>query len=113
MRRELRDACWQDKARRSAERNEMGAEEMDVDLREEIREIVADILDVDVERISPTSHFRDDFGADSLKGIEILFAMERRFHITIEPRLLTDMRDVQGTYEVVMALMKPAQSHGA
>lgn len=91
----------------------MGAEEMDVELREEIREIVADLLEVDVERISPTSHFRDDFGADSLKGIEILSAMERRFHITIEPRLLPDMRDVQGTYEVVMALMNPAQPHGA
>jgi len=91
----------------------MGAEEMDVDLCEEIREIVADILEVDVERISLTSHFRNEFGADSLKGIEILFALERRFHITIEPRLLTDMRDVQGACEVVMALMKPARSHGA
>ena len=26
--------------------------------------------------------------------------------------LLADMRDVQSTYEVVMALLKPAKSHG-
>jgi len=85
---------------------------MDVDLREEIREIVATILEVDVERISLTSHFWDELDADSLQGIEILSALERRFHITIEQSLLTDMRDVQSTYEVVMTLMKPAQPHG-
>lgn len=90
----------------------MSAGEMDVDLREEIREIVATILEVDVERISLTSHFWDELEADSLQGIEILSALERRFHITIEQGLLTDMRDVQSTYEVVMALMKPAQPHG-
>jgi acyl carrier protein len=90
----------------------MSAQEMNVDLREEIREIVAVILEVDVERISLTSHFRDELEADSLQGIEILSALERRFHITIEQSLLADMRDVQSTYEVVMALVKPASSHG-
>jgi acyl carrier protein len=89
----------------------MNAEEMDVDLREEIREIVAAILEVDIERISLNSHFWEELEADSLQGIEILSALERRFHITIEQSLLADMRDVQSTYEVVMALMKPAQPH--
>ncbi|HEY6309449.1 MAG TPA: acyl carrier protein [Streptosporangiaceae bacterium] len=90
----------------------MSAEKMDVDLREEIREIVAAILEIDVERISPTSNLWDELDADSLQGIEILSALERRFHITIEQSLLADMRDVQSTYEVVMAIMKPAQPHG-
>ena len=90
----------------------MSAEEMNVDLRGEIREIVAAILEVDVERIRPTSHFWDELEADSLQGIEILSALERRFRITIEQSLLADMRDVQSTYEVVTALMKPAQPHG-
>jgi acyl carrier protein len=87
----------------------MSAEKIDVDLREEIREIVAAILEVDVEA---TSHFWDELEADSLQRIEILSALERRFHITIEQSLLADMRDVQSTYEVVLALMKPAQPHG-
>lgn len=90
----------------------MSAEDMDVDLLEEIREIVAAILEVDVEQIGLTSHFRDELEADSLQGIEILSALERRFHITIEQSLLADMRDVESTYEVVMALVKPAQSNG-
>ena len=90
----------------------MSAEEMDAGLCEEIREIVADILEVDAERVSLTSRFRDELEADSLQRIEILAALERRFHITIEQTLLADMRDVQSTYEVVTALMKAAQPHG-
>jgi acyl carrier protein len=90
----------------------MSAEEMDASLREEIRQIVAGILEVDAERVGLTSRFRDELEADSLQRIEILAALERRFHITIEQTLLADMRDVQSTYEVVMALMKPAQPHG-
>ena len=90
----------------------MSAEEMDASLREEIRQIVAGILEVDAERVGLTSRFRDELEADSLQRIEILAALERRFHITIEQTLLADMRDVQSTYEVVMALMKAAQPHG-
>lgn len=91
----------------------MGAEETDTDLRAEIRDIVAAILEVDIERISPTTHFWDELEADSLQGIEILSALERRFHITIEQSALADMRDVQSTSEVVAAIMKAAAPHGS
>ena len=90
----------------------MGAEETDTDLREQIRDIVAAILEVDIERIGPTTHFWDELEADSLQGIEILSALERRFHITIEQSALADMRDVQSTSDVVTAIMKAAASHG-
>ena len=90
----------------------MSVEEMDMDLRDEIREIVAAILEVDVERVSLTSNFRDELEADSLQAIEILSGLERRFRITIEPSLLADMRDVQSTYEVIRGLIKHAQPHG-
>lgn len=90
----------------------MDAEQTDTDLREQIRDVVAAILEVDIERISPTTHFWDELEADSLQGIEILSALERRFHITIEQSALADMRDVQSTSDVVTAIMKAAASHG-
>lgn len=85
----------------------------DLDLRAEIRGIVAAILEVDIDRIGLTSHFWDELEADSLQGIEILSALERRFRITIEQSSLTDMRDVQSTYEVVTAIMKATEPHGS
>lgn len=91
----------------------MGAEQTDTDLREQIRDIVAAILEIDIDRIGLTSHFWDELEADSLQGIEILSALERRFRITIEQSALADMRDVQSTSEVVAAIMKAAASHGS
>jgi len=90
----------------------MSAEKTDTDLREQIREIAADIMEVDVERIGWTTHFWDELDADSMQGIELLSALERRFGITIEQSALADMQDVQSTSEVVMAIMEAASSHG-
>lgn len=90
----------------------MSAEKTDTDVREQIREIAADIMEVDVERIGWTTHFWDELDADSMQGIELLSALERRFGITIEQNSLADMKDVQSTTEVVMAIMKAASSDG-
>lgn len=81
----------------------MSIKEADIDLWNEIREIVSDIVEVDVERIGWTTHFWEDLEADSLQAIEILSALERRFQITIDQSLLADMQDVQSTYQVVVA----------
>lgn len=87
----------------------MTVENIKVDLCEEIREIVAEIVEIDAEQIGWTSHFANELEADSLQRIEILWALERRFRITIEQSLLPDMQDVQSTYEIVVAARK-AQS---
>jgi acyl carrier protein len=90
----------------------METEDIDVAVRDGIREIVADIVEVDVEDVGWTSHFWDELNADSLQGIEILSALERRYKITIDQALLPQMQDVRSTYEVVMAAMREAGSDG-
>ena len=88
----------------------MEVENIDVSVRDVIREIVADIVEVDIEEVGWNSHFWDHLKADSLQGIEILSALERRFKINIDQSLLPDMQDVQSTYEVVMAALRDARS---
>lgn len=87
----------------------MSVENIDVSVRDEIREIVADIVEIDVDQIGWNSHFWDELKADSLQGIEILSALERKFDITIEQASLSFMQDVQSTYQVVMAAMQVAE----
>ncbi|MEV6596750.1 acyl carrier protein [Actinoplanes sp. NPDC051346] len=70
-------------------------------LRDEIRDVLADILEVEVGDIMPTSHFQDDHGGDSMKGIEVLAALERRFGITLDQSELPRMTNLEQTYEVV------------
>ncbi|GAA4228971.1 hypothetical protein GCM10022254_20380 [Actinomadura meridiana] len=91
----------------------MSIEGTDTDLWNEIREIVADVVEVDPDEIGPTTRFWEDLDADSLQAIEILSALERRFRITIDQKLLVDMRDVQSTYRVVVRAREVMTGDGA
>jgi acyl carrier protein len=88
----------------------MSVENIDLDLRAEIRDIVAEILELDADQITWNSHFWDELEADSMQGIEILAALERRYRITIEQSSLTQMHDVESTCGVVLAALKDARS---
>jgi acyl carrier protein len=81
----------------------MECQNIDADVRDIIQEIVAEIVEVEAEQVGWNVNFWDDLEADSLQSIEILSALERRFKITIDQSLLTDMQDVQSTYGLVVA----------
>jgi acyl carrier protein len=66
-----------------------------------IKEIVCDILEIDVDEVTETSLFNEDHGADSLRSIEILAALERRFSIVIDQSELPRMVNLTGVYGVV------------
>lgn len=91
----------------------MTIENVDLTVRDEIREIVADIVEMDADKIGWNSHFWDELKADSLQGIEILSALERKFRITINQASLSVMQDVQSTYEVVMAALQVSESRSS
>jgi acyl carrier protein len=67
----------------------------------QIKEIVCEILEIEPETITPTSLFKDDHDADSLRSIEILSALERAFTIVIDQAELARMVNLEGVYDVV------------
>jgi acyl carrier protein len=72
-----------------------------VDRGVRIKEIVCDILELDEDEVSDTSLFNEDHGADSLRAIEILAALEKEFKIEIDQAELGRMVNLQGVGEVV------------
>jgi acyl carrier protein len=72
-----------------------------VDRSVRIKEIVCDILELDEDEVSDTSLFAEDHGADSLRAIEILAALEKEFKIEIDQAELGRMVNLQGVGEVV------------
>jgi acyl carrier protein len=46
---------------------------------DEIRILIAQHLDVDIERVTDEAHFTDDLGADWLDRVELMIAIEDRF----------------------------------
>lgn len=65
-----------------------------------IKEIVAENIDVEAEDLSDTALFIDELGADSLKLIDILGAIEMEYSIVIDMDELPKMVNVEATYQV-------------
>lgn len=65
---------------------------------DELRDIVADVLDIDPAAVTPEAHFVTDLGVDSLLALELAVALERRYQIKIESAEIVDvlcLRDVR------------------
>ncbi|MFN3870508.1 MAG: acyl carrier protein [Aquificaceae bacterium] len=54
-----------------------------MDLEQRIKEIIADQLGVEVEKLNPSAKFVEDLGADSLDVVELIMAFEEEFGIEI------------------------------
>jgi len=52
---------------------------MNQEVFEKIRDIVADLLDIDPDTIAPESKFQADLGADSLDLVELIMEFEEQF----------------------------------
>ncbi|MET7704204.1 MULTISPECIES: acyl carrier protein [unclassified Streptomyces] len=65
-----------------------------------IKEIVAENIDMEVDELSDTALFIDELGADSLKLIDVLSALEMEYSIVIDMNELPKMVNVEATYQV-------------
>ncbi|WP_077801283.1 acyl carrier protein [Streptomyces sp. JHA26] len=68
---------------------------------DEIREIVAEVLEVEPEEITDTSSFADEHEADSLRAIEILARLEKKYKVEIPQSDLPKMVNLTAVYEVL------------
>ncbi len=68
---------------------------------EELRDIVADVLEFEPNEISDTGHFVEDYDADSLRAIEILTRIEKKYDVEIPQSELNDMHDMKAVYQIV------------
>jgi acyl carrier protein len=69
--------------------------------RENLVNLIADLLDLNPEVITDDAHFIDDLGVDSLLALELAVALEREFKIRIES---TEIVDVESLRDVLALL---------
>jgi len=68
---------------------------------DEIREIAAEVLEIEPEEITETSLFAEDHEADSLRAIEILARIEKKYKVDIPQSELPKMVNLRAVYDVV------------
>lgn len=68
---------------------------------EELRGIVAEVLEVEPEELTDTGDFMDDYDADSLRAIEVLARLDKKYKVEIPQEELAEMRNLKAVYDAV------------
>lgn len=66
-----------------------------------VKKIVADQLEVDLEKVIPESNFANDLGADSLDTVELVMALEEEFEIEIPDEQAENITTVQAAVDYI------------
>jgi acyl carrier protein len=77
----------------------MSQANLDADLREELRALVAEVAEKD--EIPEGATFKD-LGIDSMMGVEIVAAIERQYQIKIDDDEIAEFKDLEGAYALVV-----------
>lgn len=71
---------------------------------EKLKKIIADVLNVDPEEITPATTFTDDLGADSLDIFQIVLALEEEFKVKISENEAEKIRTVQEAVDLIKGI---------
>jgi acyl carrier protein len=78
--------------------------------KEELRAIVAEVLDVDAGEIGDESSFVDDLEVDSLMALEIVVVLEKKYRVKLAERELKQISCLNNAYELMSAKLAGAGS---
>ncbi|HXI17365.1 MAG TPA: acyl carrier protein [Chloroflexota bacterium] len=73
---------------------------------ERLRDIIADTLKVDKEKVTPEASFADDLKADSLDLVELIMAFEDEYGVEIPDEDAQKIRTVGNALEYVQNSQK-------
>jgi acyl carrier protein len=77
---------------------------MSASIADRVRDVLADRLGVDVERVTASARLRDDLNADSLDGVDLAMALEDEFGIEMDD--ITDVPPAKALVSDVVALVE-------
>ncbi|MFA4888440.1 MAG: acyl carrier protein [Candidatus Omnitrophota bacterium] len=70
------------------------------DLENEVRNLVAGIIEKDPGEVTPDAKFFQDLGVDSMMALEILAAIEKKYKIAIPEEKLPQMISLRETMNI-------------
>jgi len=70
-------------------------------LLEDLRELVAEVLELEPGELSDTGDFIDDYEADSLRAIEILARIDKVYKVEIPQEELPELRTLKVVHEAI------------
>lgn len=75
-------------------------------VEQDIRGLVAEILEAEPQEISLDSHFVKDLGMDSMMALELLAGIEKKYRIVIPEETLPKFTGLRTTISIVEGILK-------
>ena len=76
------------------------------DLFKKIQQLIAAKLEIDEDKVTLDSSFRQDLGADSLDTYELVYALEEELGIKIPDEKANEFETVRDAYEFIKSQQK-------
>jgi len=76
------------------------------DLEQDLRKLVAEVLESDPKSIDPNAGFVKDMGMDSMMALEILAGIEKKYRIAIPEEMLPKFTNLNQTIKIVKGLLE-------
>jgi acyl carrier protein len=70
---------------------------------EDLRQTLADTMDVDVDQLADDADFIEDVGADSLMALEVLAVLEKKYGVRFAEREMREIRTVSDAHRMLSA----------
>ncbi|MBW5486534.1 acyl carrier protein [Streptomyces bambusae] len=78
--------------------------------KEELRALVAQVLDVDVTEVGDDVKFVDDLEVDSLMALEVVVVLEKKYGIKLPESELKHIVTLQSAYDLLSARIDTAKA---
>ena len=75
-------------------------------VEERVKQIIVEQLGVDAAEVTPTAHFVNDLGADSLDTVELVMALEEEFDTEIPDEQAEKIQTVGQAIDYIQAHAK-------
>lgn len=85
-------------------------EERMSDIQDRVKKIIIDQLNVEEEQVTPTAHFVEDLGADSLDNVEMVMAFESEFELEIPDEDTERITNMQEAVSYIQSRMVEANT---
>ena len=79
-------------------------------IEERVKQIIVEQLGVEESEVTPTAHFIDDLGADSLDIVELVMTFEESFEIEIPDEEAEKIQTVKDSIDYIKAHAKPPKN---
>ncbi len=76
------------------------------ELFEKLKKLIADNLEIEPDKITLDSSFRQDLGADSLETYELVYALEEELGISIPDEKANEFETVRDALEYIKSQQK-------